>query len=120
VLGEIAGTSLDNGSEIDALAKLDEGEQRRLAERAKNGEKVSAKRQVTKIIKAAEAAPDPIKEAGAFHYEGMEWSEQFCARIKDLHAAHPALDEEAKLCVMQALEMMATRLFQQAQALDGR
>jgi N6-adenosine-specific RNA methylase IME4 len=42
VLPEIVGTSLDEGSEIDALAGLPEPEQRRLAKRAKSGEKVTA------------------------------------------------------------------------------
>jgi ParB-like chromosome segregation protein Spo0J len=37
VLGDIVGTSLDKGAEIDALAKLPESEQRRLAEAAKVG-----------------------------------------------------------------------------------
>ena len=43
VLPDIVGTSLDNGAEIDALAKLPESEQRSLAEAAKRGEKVSAR-----------------------------------------------------------------------------
>jgi hypothetical protein len=42
VLPEITGTSLDKGSEIDALAKLPEEKQRSLAEAARRGEKVSA------------------------------------------------------------------------------
>jgi ParB/RepB/Spo0J family partition protein len=43
VLKEIIGTSLDQGDEIDALAKFPEDEQRALAEQAKRGEQVSAK-----------------------------------------------------------------------------
>jgi ParB family chromosome partitioning protein len=43
VLDEIIGTSLDKGSEIDALAKLPEDEQRKLAGRAKAGEAVTAR-----------------------------------------------------------------------------
>jgi N6-adenosine-specific RNA methylase IME4 len=43
VLADIVGTSLDQGEEIDALAKLPENEQRKLAERVKTGEKVTAK-----------------------------------------------------------------------------
>ena len=43
VLDDIAGTSLDKGDEIDALGKLPEGEQRKLATAARAGEKVSAK-----------------------------------------------------------------------------
>jgi ParB-like chromosome segregation protein Spo0J len=42
VLADVVGTSLDKGNEIDALAQLPESEQRKLAERAKAGEKVSA------------------------------------------------------------------------------
>jgi len=43
VLDEIIGTSLDKGSEIDALAKLPQDEQRELADRAKAGEEVTAR-----------------------------------------------------------------------------
>ena len=43
VLPDIVGTSLDNGAEIDALAKLPADEQRALAERARHGEQVTAK-----------------------------------------------------------------------------
>jgi ParB family transcriptional regulator, chromosome partitioning protein len=42
VLPDIVGTSLDNGAELDALAKLPEVEQRSLAAAAKRGEQVSA------------------------------------------------------------------------------
>jgi hypothetical protein len=41
-LSDLAGTCLDNGTELDALAKLPAPEQRSLAEAAKRGEKVSA------------------------------------------------------------------------------
>jgi ParB-like chromosome segregation protein Spo0J len=41
-LADLAGTCLDNGTELDALAKLPAPEQRSLAEAAKRGEKVSA------------------------------------------------------------------------------
>ena len=43
MLSEIIHTSLDRGTELDALAKLPPDEQRGLAQRAKAGEKVSAK-----------------------------------------------------------------------------
>jgi ParB-like chromosome segregation protein Spo0J len=42
VLGDIVDTPLDKGAEIDALAKLPEAKQRRLADAAQRGEKVSA------------------------------------------------------------------------------
>jgi ParB-like chromosome segregation protein Spo0J len=43
VLADIIGTTLDQGDELDALAKLPAVEQEQLAERAKAGERVSAK-----------------------------------------------------------------------------
>jgi N6-adenosine-specific RNA methylase IME4 len=52
VLADIAGTSLDQGDELDALAKLDANEQRKLAKRAKAGEKVSAKTKVKQVRRA--------------------------------------------------------------------
>jgi uncharacterized ParB-like nuclease family protein len=49
VLPDIIGTSLDEGSEIDALGKLPEGEQRKLAKRAKAGKKIKASVEVMKL-----------------------------------------------------------------------
>jgi ParB family chromosome partitioning protein len=42
VLSDLAGTCLDNGTELDALARLSAAEQRSLAEAAKRGDNVSA------------------------------------------------------------------------------
>jgi N6-adenosine-specific RNA methylase IME4 len=52
VLAEIAGTVLDQGDELDAMAKLPEAEQRKLAARAKAGEKVTAKTRAKQIKRA--------------------------------------------------------------------
>lgn len=49
VLGDVVGTSLDKGDELDALGKLPESDQETLASAAKVGEKVSAKQHVKKI-----------------------------------------------------------------------
>ena len=51
VLADIIGTALDRGDEIEALAKLPEDEQRKLAERAKAGERVSAKTRVKQVAR---------------------------------------------------------------------
>jgi N6-adenosine-specific RNA methylase IME4 len=48
VLAQVAGTSLDKGVELDALAQLPETTQRELARQAQAGENVSAKTQVKK------------------------------------------------------------------------
>jgi hypothetical protein len=56
VLSEIIRTSLDQGTELDALAKLPPDEQRSLAQRAKAGEKVSAKQHVQKTRCEGKAA----------------------------------------------------------------
>ncbi len=50
-LPRVAGTSLDKGVELDALAKLPEADRAELIERAQAGEKVSAR----------DAAPAPVK-----------------------------------------------------------
>jgi len=49
VLDQIVGTLLDTGDEIEALSKLPEDEQRKLAERARAGERVSAKTRAKQI-----------------------------------------------------------------------
>jgi N6-adenosine-specific RNA methylase IME4 len=49
VLAEIAGTVLDEGAQLNAPGKLPPAEQRKLAERAKAGEKVNAKTRAKQI-----------------------------------------------------------------------
>jgi hypothetical protein len=58
VLPDIVGTSLDQGDELDALAKLPPDEQRKLAEQAKSGAKVSAKTTPT-LVPGAHDDIDP-------------------------------------------------------------
>jgi ParB/RepB/Spo0J family partition protein len=53
VLADIVGTALDQGAEIDALARLPEEEQRKLAARAKAGEKVTARHVAKKLKREA-------------------------------------------------------------------
>jgi ParB-like chromosome segregation protein Spo0J/N6-adenosine-specific RNA methylase IME4 len=60
VLPDIVGTSLDAGAELDALAKLPESEQRKLAKRAKAGERVSAKTRLKQVKRS-----DRERELGA-------------------------------------------------------
>ncbi|MDF0523165.1 hypothetical protein P0R31_38780 [Bradyrhizobium yuanmingense] len=60
-----------------------------------------------------------IKQAGAFHTELTKYTEEFCARVKQWHAANQ-IDEESHGCVVQALEMASMRLQRAAQDIDGR
>jgi ParB/RepB/Spo0J family partition protein len=66
VLPDIINTSLDKGTELDALAKLPVEQQRKLAARAKNGEQVSARKQrpATEIDSRAESAIEELIELG--------------------------------------------------------
>jgi ParB/RepB/Spo0J family partition protein len=52
-VAHLARTSLDHGTELDAMAKLSEEEQHKLAARAKAGEKVSAVTRVKQVARQA-------------------------------------------------------------------
>jgi len=58
-VAELAGTSLDKGDELDAMAKLSAAQQRALADRARNGEKVSAKTKLKQVARQEHAEPKP-------------------------------------------------------------
>lgn len=62
---------------------------------------------------------DVIKQAGAFHTGLMQYTEEFCARVTQWHAANQ-IDSESHDCVVQALEMASMRLQRTAQDIDGR
>lgn len=55
-VAELAGTSLDSGVELDALARKSEAEKRDLARKAKAGEHVSARNNVVKLEPARHRA----------------------------------------------------------------
>jgi ParB-like chromosome segregation protein Spo0J len=55
-VASLAGTSLDKGAELDALAKLPPKRQSEVIEKAKAGEKVSAKAELKKEVRAAREA----------------------------------------------------------------
>jgi ParB-like chromosome segregation protein Spo0J len=62
VIDQIIGTSLDTGAELDALAKLPEAEQQQLADRAKAGERVTARELETAFVaKQCETTVEAIK-----------------------------------------------------------
>lgn len=67
VLPAIIGTSLDKGTELDALAKLPPEEQRQLAERAKAGEQVSAI--ATGKLSSNEVDPEATAEQRKAYYD---------------------------------------------------
>jgi N6-adenosine-specific RNA methylase IME4 len=61
---KVAGSSLDQGVELDALAKLPQADQHRLIERAAAGEKVSAKTHLKKVQREAREAALATKQRG--------------------------------------------------------
>jgi ParB-like chromosome segregation protein Spo0J len=71
-VASLAGTSLDKGEELDALAKLPPNEQRKLAKRAKAGEKVSAKTRVKQVKRAEREQQLAEKTASAAIALGRE------------------------------------------------
>lgn len=111
---DVIGTSLDEGVEIDALAKLPAGEQGKLIDRAKAGEKVSAKGAAKKVIrerrelKLAEATHAASKALGKKLYSVIyadpatrfePWSrETGMDRAADNH--YPTMITD-KICAMQ-------------------
>jgi ParB family transcriptional regulator, chromosome partitioning protein len=72
MLEEIAGTSLDQGAELDALAKLPEAERRELVDRAKAGEEVSAR---TEPAPEPDPAPEPAPELADIFAPNTAWRE---------------------------------------------
>jgi N6-adenosine-specific RNA methylase IME4/ParB-like chromosome segregation protein Spo0J len=59
---KVAGSSLDQGVELDALAKLPKANRDRLIERAAAGEKVSAKTHLKKVLREAREAALATKQ----------------------------------------------------------
>jgi ParB/RepB/Spo0J family partition protein len=72
VLPDIVGTSLDKGDEIDALAKLSEIEQVKLADRAKSGEQVTAKHAAQKFRRRAREAEKAAHAAYMIAEEALQ------------------------------------------------
>jgi N6-adenosine-specific RNA methylase IME4/ParB-like chromosome segregation protein Spo0J len=113
VLKQIVGTTLDKGDEIDALAKLPEDEQRKLAERAKSGERVSAKVRFKQVRRAERERELAQKTVAAARRLGQEpaasvividwalkyetWSEKGQDRSAENHYPCGTVDQMAAL-----------------------
>lgn len=89
-LKDIAGTSLDKGVELDALAKMPESERLDIVARAKSGESISAR--AVKTIKPAALADEPLNDfeakekqvsalMNAWNKAGKEAREEFAERV---------------------------------------
>jgi ParB/RepB/Spo0J family partition protein len=94
-VADLARTSLDKGDELDALAKLSEEEQRKLAVRAKAGERVSAKtrakqvaRQEREVRLSAKQRALPDKKFGVILAD-PEWDDNVYSRESGM-SKHPA------------------------------
>ena len=104
VLPDIVGTSLDQGAEIDALAKLPVDEQRELAARARSGEKVSAKQTGSAEIstedrQAAMAELSMTPEEKAAKASAKEFAEFSFVCHARLPKMTPADQQKARLLV---------------------
>ena len=86
VLSDIVGTSLDKGTELDALAELPVEEQRDLAERAKGGESVTAiaSAKGRRARKASEPVVSAVEETANLNVEAT----------KEARTAYYAADDE--------------------------
>lgn len=72
-----------------------------------------------KLPKRPKSDSNVIKQAGNFHIELMNYTEDYCERIKTWCAAHE-IDDESQRCIVQALEIASMRLQRAAQDIDGR
>lgn len=63
---EVAGTSLDKGVELDALKAMPEPERKELIQKAKAGEKVTARKQQEAPLRASEAVSTVIRQMDIF------------------------------------------------------
>ena len=70
-VAQLAGTSLDSGAELDAMARLPEAEQRALATAAKAGRKVSAKQHSKKLKRESTGKAKPAaKDTALREFDG--------------------------------------------------
>jgi N6-adenosine-specific RNA methylase IME4 len=110
-LADLNGTCLDKGDQLDALAKMPKPEQRKLAKRAKAGEKVSAKTKVKqlrradrekelakKIIELPDVKAGVISADPAWPTEF--WSEEGMDRAAENHYPCSSLEEIQELPVL--------------------
>jgi hypothetical protein len=70
-VAQLAGTSLDSGAELDAMARLPEAEQRKLATAAKAGRKVSARQHSKKLKRESTGKAKPAaKDTALREFDG--------------------------------------------------
>jgi ParB family transcriptional regulator, chromosome partitioning protein len=112
VIGEIIGTSLDKGTELDALATLPVEEQRALAGRAVAGERVSAVADVERAAEAVEVeaparqviAEDVIGALVVLIKRMTELGEGWF--LSEFLAALPQFDEQWQLDALDLIDLI--------------
>ena len=110
VLDDIAGTCLDKGDEIDALGKLPEGEQRKLATAARAGEKVSAKARKPRQKGADTAVRTTTAEVDAYPAASAEQRNRACAADEPEREAMTAKDAALREFDGHVLRLAPARL----------
>jgi len=101
----VAGTSLDKGVELDALAKMPEADQRALIDRARNGEAVSARQYVSpdRIAKNEDSkelrlqAMESLAERLAEHVPHEQWPVMLTELEAVGSGARPVIDAFRRL-----------------------
>jgi hypothetical protein len=93
-VAQLAGTSLDSGAELDAMARLPEAEQRKLATAAKAGRKVSARQHSKKLKRESTGKAKPAaKDTALREFDGHVLRLlQMTGKAKPARFANPSVD----------------------------
>jgi ParB-like chromosome segregation protein Spo0J len=117
-VAQLAGTSLDSGVELDAMARLPEAEQRALATAAKVGETVSARQRAKKLKRTSKGKAKPAAKDIAL----SEFDDHVLRLLQMTGKAKPARFARTSVDVDKLLQLsrfLAEVAGQQPQCADG-
>ena len=117
-VAQLAGTSLDLGVELDAMARLPEAEQRALATAAKAGSKVSARQHAKKLKRTSKGKAKPAAKDIAL----SEFDDHVLRLLQMTGKAKPARFARTSVDVDKLLQLsrfLAEVAGQQPQCADG-
>ena len=117
-VAQLAGTSLNSGVELDAMARLPEAEQRALATAAKAGETVSARQHAKKLKRTSKGKAKPAAKDIAL----SEFDDHVLRLLQMTGKAKPARFARTSVDVDKLLQLsrfLAEVAGQQPQCADG-